>query len=780
MRLFGGTKGGARQKERGAAGSHRKIHAGRGLNLGSGLDACPNSDGVGLSTTSRSEVTPGLHISRTGASSVFAIMVLTSAIGGAKANSTYGKSKNLRFGGPRKTVTAAVDSSDSEDNSDSSSQIENSKRKLSPKKPPLQSAIALTNKKAPANIKASSPSLCLGKARPQSAGEDKLRSMASSSRPVSQPPSSRPSIKKPISSKHHKPMLTEPHLTTKARLALADAPPPSSSPLSSPPPLSRPERKAAHFDEAHASNSRHHPNRKAGLVAQARVQTLLSHEAEDGGSAGNRPRSEGKARKPTGGKTIAEKSSSDCSFKAIAEDLAQLDLSKESKVGIEGLQALLAACAQRSPVDFTKAIVRLRRIERGGVMRVEKAGEASYSEVFRLYDDAVPSSPCSRATSVLKIIPLETGRASTSSRDRDRKKGRTSSSGPSSSSTARGEKVIASSPLDVKREVDITRRLAALADSAARRGGEFVNLLSAEVVTGVYPTVLLDAWDRYDTKMGGSENIRPSESDGAEGQLYCLLHLSDGGEDIETVSLTSWTQALTIFAQTVDLLAQAEEEAEFEHRDLHWGNVLVEKLAAEKDDEPHIVALSWPDLLEVDKSRLRTTIIDYTLSRARLNSSAVATCDLYSQKSLFRGDADEDYQFEVYRLMRKHVRNAARQDEEQGFYPGTNLIWCHYLIRKLLEEKNLKDPAVPAHATARRTSSVRGRTTAGAAGSRSKGKEAERTAHSRLVALKALLEDAVESLRQGVDPSAGRRGNGPVLGSSVQLRKYLEMEWTKR
>ncbi|PWN19159.1 hypothetical protein BCV69DRAFT_240065, partial [Microstroma glucosiphilum] len=232
--------------------------------------------------------------------------------------------------------------------------------------------------------------------------------------------------------------------------------------------------------------------------------------------------------------------------------------------------------------------------------------------------------------------------------------------------------------------------LAALTESSGTRGGEFVTLLSAQVVTGVYPTILLDAWDRYDTRMGGSENIRPSDAEGAENQLYCLLHLSDGGEDVESVSLTSWTQALTIFAQTVDLLARGEEEVQFEHRDLHWGNVLVEKLAAPEDDEPQLIALCWPDLLEADKSRLRTTIIDYTLSRAQLTSSTLATCDLYSQKSLFRGDAEEDYQFEVYRLMRSHVRSAARQvagedaDEKKGFYPGTNVIWCHYLVRKLL------------------------------------------------------------------------------------------------
>jgi hypothetical protein len=343
--------------------------------------------------------------------------------------------------------------------------------------------------------------------------------------------------------------------------------------------------------------------------------------------------------------------------------------------------------------------------------------------------------------------------------------------------------VIASSPIDVKREVDITRRLAALTNFAQGRGGEFVRLLSAQVVSGAYPTVLLDAWDRYDIRMGGSENSRPSEAKGAESQLYCLLHLSDGGEDIESVSLASWTQALAIFAQTVELLAQAEEEAEFEHRDLHWGNVLVEKLAATDDDEPQLVALCWSDLLEAEKSRLRTTIIDYTLSRARLTSWTVATCDLYSQKSLFRGDADEDYQFEVYRLMRSHVRNTAREDgvEKKDFYPGTNLIWCHYLICKLLQEKGLKDPTLPTHTAARRTSSVRGRATGGTAGSRLKCKEAERIAHRRLVGLEELLEDAVESLREGLDASTRkRRGDSVVLDSSVQLRGYLQKEWAKR
>ncbi|RXG52446.1 Serine/threonine-protein kinase haspin, partial [Armadillidium vulgare] len=69
----------------------------------------------------------------------------------------------------------------------------------------------------------------------------------------------------------------------------------------------------------------------------------------------------------------------------------------------------------------------------------------------------------------------------------------------------------------------------------------------------------------------------------------------------------------------VHALSVAEELHEFEHRDLHWGNVL----------------------------GLIGTIIDYTLSRLK-NKDEIFYNDLSLDPDLFTSEGG-DYQFEVYR-----------------------------------------------------------------------------------------------------------------------------------
>lgn len=59
-------------------------------------------------------------------------------------------------------------------------------------------------------------------------------------------------------------------------------------------------------------------------------------------------------------------------------------------------------------------------------------------------------------------------------------------------------------------------------------------------------------------------------------QLYCIILLPYGGVDLEHCSLTNWRQAWTVLTQVAASL-ESKEQAPFwfEHRDLHWGNILV-------------------------------------------------------------------------------------------------------------------------------------------------------------------------------------------------------------
>lgn len=85
----------------------------------------------------------------------------------------------------------------------------------------------------------------------------------------------------------------------------------------------------------------------------------------------------------------------------------------------------------------------------------------------------------------------------------------------------------------------------------------------------------------------------------------------------------------------------AERAYEFEHRDLHWGNILVSncdrsELKYQLDDKE----------LKVDSCGIKLTIIDFTFSRMTLNTVCVFN-DLSEDPDLF--EASGDYQFEIYR-----------------------------------------------------------------------------------------------------------------------------------
>ena len=59
-----------------------------------------------------------------------------------------------------------------------------------------------------------------------------------------------------------------------------------------------------------------------------------------------------------------------------------------------------------------------------------------------------------------------------------------------------------------------------------------------------------------------------------DGQLYAVLILTNAGVDLEHCTLQSLVQAKSILFQVCLSLAAIEKKYRFEHRDLHWGNIL--------------------------------------------------------------------------------------------------------------------------------------------------------------------------------------------------------------
>jgi hypothetical protein len=62
------------------------------------------------------------------------------------------------------------------------------------------------------------------------------------------------------------------------------------------------------------------------------------------------------------------------------------------------------------------------------------------------------------------------------------------------------------------------------------------------------------------------------------------MELSHGGEPLETYPLYNSMQAVSVLEQAACALAVGEVSAAFEHRDLHWGNILLEKIEPNSED----------------------------------------------------------------------------------------------------------------------------------------------------------------------------------------------------
>ncbi|XP_051801352.1 serine/threonine-protein kinase haspin, partial [Acanthochromis polyacanthus] len=159
-------------------------------------------------------------------------------------------------------------------------------------------------------------------------------------------------------------------------------------------------------------------------------------------------------------------------------------------------------------------------------------------------------------------------------------------------------------------------------------------------------------------------------------QLFVILEFDFGGVDLENSNGTfaSLRVAKSILHQVTAALAVAEQELHFEHRDLHWGNVLV-KTTKQKTGSFLLNGTAH----SVETKGVLVHIIDYSLSRLEIDDLTVS-CDISNDEDLFLGQGD--YQFEVYRLMRKENGN-----NWSDYHPRTNVLWLHYLCSKLLSMK---------------------------------------------------------------------------------------------
>ncbi|KAF5103029.1 hypothetical protein D0Z00_000007 [Geotrichum galactomycetum] len=375
---------------------------------------------------------------------------------------------------------------------------------------------------------------------------------------------------------------------------------------------------------------------------------------------------------------------------AVAVPIEQHKLSQMEK--------LMSMCKMPKIIEFTKYIY---QIALAGEFR--KINEASYSEVY------IQEHPETGESKIYKIIPF-------------------------------GNEELNQAPIqDIIQELSITSLVMDL------KG--YADVLEVAVVKGKYPNHLMKVCEEF-RHDGGVSRIHPELF--SDSQLYCIIVQENAGVDLERYELGSWTDAESIFWQTVAALAEAEERYQFEHRDLHWGNIMVTDKMEEINSGDLLHKLTTVASCErsmVDEMRsvllarstLKVTLIDFTLSRASEPEGGVIHTRM-DHPEFYRGKGD--YRFDVYNTMRSAIlqqnsvgtsayynhsasRSASvnsnyssvisgdegsnvnvfsssppkssslgqvdeRDLEWATFCPKTNVMWLHYLVDKLLHQKGLE------------------------------------------------------------------------------------------
>lgn len=350
----------------------------------------------------------------------------------------------------------------------------------------------------------------------------------------------------------------------------------------------------------------------------------------------------------------------------VSLDAPTEDADVETRAAAEPpLARFLAECGQSAPCSAPPMAEALAAFSGTfspdfSLATCRKIGEGTYGEAFK------------SGETVLKIVPMG------------------------------GETLVNGEPqmgfAQVRAEAAVAQRLAALrperqsgsdAANATNVTSGFIDTKRVAVCRGPYVPELLEQWRAYDA-LQTSENENPALF--PADQLYAVFAFADGGVDLEHAEISTYAEAKSVLLQVTVALAVAEEACRFEHRDLHWGNVLLKKCGAgeEKDATLNGVRLSFPTR-GVDVS-----VIDFTLSRLDMppghdhpddttGDANVANvpvfCDLDADPELFKGP-EGHCQSETYRRMA-----AATRGDWSKHAPETNALWLHYLADCLLEDK---------------------------------------------------------------------------------------------
>ncbi|CAL7944658.1 unnamed protein product [Xylocopa violacea] len=206
----------------------------------------------------------------------------------------------------------------------------------------------------------------------------------------------------------------------------------------------------------------------------------------------------------------------------------------EEHVASTAREVILQRCSQNDYIPFSVYFTD------SYLEHCRKIGEGVYGEVF-LYENGDKRS-------VIKIIPIE------------------------------GCDCVNGEPQkkfhEILSEIVIAMELHNLRFNIKYNTDGFVEVKNIKCIKGKYPDKLVELWNIYDEEKR-SDNDCPSMFH--DDQLYIVLELSHGGQDLEAFVFNTAEEVHILFIQAALALAVAEKAVEFEHRDLHWGNILISR-----------------------------------------------------------------------------------------------------------------------------------------------------------------------------------------------------------
>lgn len=213
----------------------------------------------------------------------------------------------------------------------------------------------------------------------------------------------------------------------------------------------------------------------------------------------------------------------------------------------------------------------------------------------------------------------------------------------------------------------------------------FPKVYSINYVKDTFPEEIMRTWWEF---YNSSERlVDPPEHHRPDlypvDQKFLTIESSFCGHTITKNDIQNPWLGLSIMTQVVSALGVAEEAYQFEHRDLHLGNILLQPTAC-----PSLKYTIRKFNFAVQTLGSQVFIIDFTLSRIADNGNAF--CSPIEKDSI--DDSPNEYRSwtdfqEIYGLMAN-----LWEDDWQCHWPKTNLYWLKFLNETILQYIKSNNP----------------------------------------------------------------------------------------